>query len=217
MPQDYVRIGARNEMYSKADNATVDLSSYRIHFATGENTDTAAGARPVAEADDFYGKVSLRDESGITFDFLTTGDFGKKSGQNEMVLIYFDTGETKEGGWSDVDYLIKISSDGTVYGKAGAWWSASDADKIGTVVITRENGVTTFSLKVSYSTLGIGAEDVFGVAMREASHNTTDHLLYDPWYDCYFDGDRMDAAVSSQYVRVAADGTLYKAANNNKA
>ena len=195
----------------------MDLSSYRIHFATGENTDTAAGARPVAQADDFYGKVSARDESGITFDFLTTGDFGKEGDQNEMVLIYFDTGETKAGGWSDVDYLIKIASDGTVYGKAGAWWSASEADKIGTVVITRENGVTTFSLKVAYSTLGIGAEDVFGVAMREASHNAGDHHLYDPWYDCYFEGGRIDAAASSQYVRVAADGTLYKAANNNKA
>ena len=175
------------------------------------------GARPVAEADDFYGKVSLRDESGITFDFLTTGDFGKEGDQNEMVLIYFDTGETKAGGWSDVDYLIKIASDGTVYGKAGAWWSASEADKIGTVVIARENGVTTFSLKVAYSTLGIGAEDVFGVAMREASHNAGDHHLYDPAYDCYFEGGRIDAATSSQYVRVAADGTLYKAANNNKA
>lgn len=30
MPKDYVRVGAHNEMYSKADNAAVDLSSYRI-------------------------------------------------------------------------------------------------------------------------------------------------------------------------------------------
>ena len=122
-----------------------------------------------------------------------------------------------------MDYLIKIASDGTVYGSNGkdnngninnpgtanegsvSWWSASDSYKIGTVVITRENGVTTFSLKVAYSTLGIGAEDVFGVAMREASHNAGDQ------------GGRIDAAASSQYVRVAADGTLYKAANNNKA
>ena len=134
-----------------------------------------------------------------------------------------------------MDYLIKIASDGTVYGSNGkdnngninnpgtanegsvSWWSASDSYKIGTVVITRENGVTTFSLKVAYSTLGIGAEDVFGVAMREASHNAGDHHLYDPWYDCSFEGGRIDAAASSQYVRVAADGTLYKAANNNKA
>ncbi len=217
MPQDYVRVGAHNEIYSKADNAALDLSSYRIHFATGENTDTAAGSRPVAEADDFYAKVSRRDESGITFDFLTTGDFGKKGNQNEMVLVYFDTGDTKEGGWSDVDYLIKIASDGTVYGKAGAWWSASEADKIGSVVITRENGVTRFSLKVAYSTLGIGAEEVFGVAMREAAHNSIDHQLYDPPYDCYFEGGRIDAALSAQYARIAADGTLYKAANNHKA
>ena len=111
-----------------------------------------------------------------------------------------------------ISIIQETANEGSV-----SWWSASDSYKIGTVVITRENGVTTFSLKVAYSTLGIGAEDVFGVAMREASHNAGDHHLYDPWYDCYFEGGRIDAAASSQYVRVAADGTLYKAANNNKA
>lgn len=214
MPADYIRIAADNTMYAKADNQPVDFSSYRIHFATGENTDTAAGARPVTAADDFYGKVSGRDVNGVTFEFITTGDFGKEGDENEMVLIYFDTGDTKDG-WENVDYLIKIASDGTVYGKAGAWWSASEADKIGTVAITRENGVTTFSYTVSYDLPGIGANDVFGIAMREASHNATDHHLYDPWYDCYFEGDRIDAAASSQYVRVAADGTMYKDNNNN--
>ena len=219
MPQDYVRIGAYNEMYAKADNTALDLHSYEIHFATGENTDTAAGSRPVNEADDFYAGVSKRDGEGVTFEFITTGDFSKEGTENEMVLIYFDTGATEDkSDWNGVDYLIKISSDGTVYGKAGRpWWSATEADKIGSIEISREGGVTTFSLTVEYSTLGIGAEDVFGVAMREASHNAGDHHLYDPYYDCYFGGERIDAAMPTQYVRVAADGTLYKAENNNKA
>ena len=219
MPQDYVRIGAYNEMYAKADNTALDLHSYEIHFATGENTDTAAGSRPVNEADDFYAGVSKRDGEGVTFEFITTGDFSKEGTENEMVLIYFDTGATEDkSDWNGVDYLIKISSDGTVYGKAGRpWWSATEADKIGSIEISREGGVTTFSLTVEYSTLGIGAEDVFGVAMREASHNAGDHHLYDPAYDCYFGGERIDAAMPTQYVRVAADGTLYKAENNNKA
>lgn len=219
MPQDYVRIGAYNEMYAKADNTALDLHSYEIHFATGENTDTAAGSRPVNEADDFYARVSNRNGEGVTFEFITTGDFSKEGTENEMVLIYFDTGATEDkADWNGVDYLIKISSDGTVYGKAGRpWWSATEADKIGSIEISRKDGVTTFSLTVKYSTLGIGAEDVFGVAMREASHNAGDHHLYDPYYDCYFGGERIDAAMPTQYVRVAADGTLYKADNNDKA
>ncbi|MFQ7078015.1 MAG: hypothetical protein ACLRSW_08790 [Christensenellaceae bacterium] len=35
MPQDYVRIGAYNEMYAKADNTALDLHSYEIHFRHG--------------------------------------------------------------------------------------------------------------------------------------------------------------------------------------
>ena len=236
MPQDYVRIGARNELYAKADNAAVDFSGYEIRFATGENTDTAAGSRPVDEADDFRGKVASRDASGVTFEFLTTGDFSKEGEQNEFVLIYFDTGDTVDG-WNNVDYLIKIASDGTVYGSDGtdndgninnpdneankgsaSWWSAGDNFKLDIAVeITRENGVTHFTVTVPYTLLGIGADDVFGIAMREASHNAGDHHLYDPWYDCYYNGTAIDAANSSQYVRVAADGTLYSAANNNTA
>ena len=235
MPQDYVRIGARNELYAKADNAAVDFSGYEIRFATGENTDTAAGSRPVDEADDFRGKVASRDASGVTFEFLTTGDFSKEGEQNEFVLIYFDTGDTVDG-WNNVDYLIKIASDGTVYGSDGtdndgninnpgtanegsaSWWSAGDNFKLDvTVEITRENGVTHFTVTVPYTLLGIGADDVFGIAMREASHNAGDHHLYEPWYDCYYNGTAIDAANSSQYVRVAADGTLYSAANNNTA
>lgn len=218
MPQDYVRIGAHNEMYAKADNTTLNLYEYDIRFAVGENTDTPAGARPVAVADDFRAKVVSRDETGVTFEFITTGDFNKEGEQNEMVLIYFDTGAAVDG-WDNVDYLIKISSDGTVYGKAGSpWWSATDADKIGEpITVTRDGGVTKFTYKVLYSTIGIEATDVFGIAMREASHNAGDYHLYDPYYDCYFDGTRVDAANSSQYIRVAADGTLYKAASNSAA
>ena len=223
MPTDYIRIGSHNEIYSHINNDTLNLNEYQINFGTGYNAENnPVGARPVMIADNFYAKVVSRDANGVTFSFLTTGDFSKEGEQNEMVLIYFDKGEST-GGWTP-DYLIKVASDGTVYGRANsAWWSATDADKIGNVTITRENGVTRFDLTVSYETIGVAADEVFGVAMRECSHNAIDHHLYDPWWDCYFNrgtdigypGAGIDAANCEQFIRVAADGTLYRA-NSNK-
>ncbi len=225
MPQDYIRIGARNEIYAKADNTTVytaEHESYRIRFGIGLNNSDEAGSMgasyPMTEyADDFRAKVE-RSADSVTFRFISTGDFGVYStGEREMILIYIDRGEALDG-WENVDYLIKIASDGNVYGKAAAWWSAADSDKIGTAQITRENGITTVSYTISNQALGIAADEVFGVAMREAAHNAGDHTLYDPWWDCYLDHvDReggVDAANASQYIRVAADGTLYRAASN---
>ncbi len=223
MPTDYIRIGSHNEIYSHINNDTLNLNEYQINFGTGYNAENnPVGARPVMIADNFYAKVVSRDANGVTFSFLTTGDFSKEGEQNEMVLIYFDKGEST-GGWTP-DYLIKVASDGTVYGRANsAWWSATDADKIGNVTISRENGVTRFDLTVSYETIGVAADEVFGVAMRECSHNAIDHHLYDPWWDCYFNrgtdigypGAGIDAANCEQFIRVAADGTLYRA-NSNK-
>ena len=222
MPTDYIRIGAHNEIYSHINNDTLNLNEYQINFGTGYNAENnPVGARPVMIADNFYAKVVSRDANGVTFSFLTTGDFSKEGDQNEMVLVYFDKGEST-GGWTP-DYLIKVASDGTVYGRANsAWWSATDADKIGNVTITRENGVTRFDLTVSYQTIGVAADEVFGVAMRECSHNTIDHHLYDPWWDCYFNRGTdigspvtgIDAANCAQFIRVAADGTLYLADSN---
>ena len=223
-PQDYVRIAADNTLYSKADNVTVDFSSYQIHFGTGMMTpqtgNTEAGALGNAglNADDMYAKVVKRDENGVTFEIITTGNFGMNTNTNEkeMILIYFDTGLVSNDGWNP-DYLIKIASDGTVYGNAAAWWSANDSYKLGTTAtITTENGVTKIVYTVAYDTIGIGATEIFGIAMREASHNAGDHMLYDPWHDCYFENETIgiDAAACTQFIRVAADGTLYRANNN---
>ena len=206
MPQDYIRIGARNEIYAKADNSTVytaEHESYRIRFGIGLNNETAQGASYAMTeyADDFRAKVE-RSADSVTFRFISTGDFGVYStGEREMILIYIDRGEAVNG-WENVDYLIKIASDGNVYGKAAAWWSAADSDKIGTAQITRENGITTVSYTISNQALGIAAGEVFGVAMREAAHNSTDHQLYDPEWDCYLDHvdikGGVDAAKASQ-------------------
>lgn len=214
MPQDYIRLGVRNEVFENVCNSTdiLDLAQYDLHFGI--------------ENDVFYARVKNRDANGVTFEFVTLGDFGKNESSNEMVLLYFDTGDTNDG-WDNVDYLLKIDSAGNVYGKGGsaiAWWVASDENKTGNVTISRENNRTAFEVTVAYTTLGIGAQDVFGICMREARAYSAERdgdfndILYDPWHDCYFGAvdtaNQIDAANSSQYVRVAADGTLYKAANN---
>lgn len=227
-PQDYIRLGAHNELYWANNNAALDLTSYEWNFATGENTDTAAGARPVAHADNFWGKVVSRDSSGVTFEFITTGNFSTNTDTTgiEFVNMYIDLGESANG-WTSVDYLVKIASNGTVYGRSkaqcsngaelgAAWWSATDADKLSTTAtITKDaNGVTKITYKVLYSDLGISASTVFGVAFREASHNEGDHLLYDPWYDCYYKGVSYDVANTTLYARIAANGTTYAATSN---
>ena len=223
MPSDYVRIGADNTLYAKADNASVDFSSYYFRFGTGSTTppasNTAGGLGNAGlNADDFRGKIVNRDADGVTFEFITTGNFSTNGTEKEMILIYFDTGAESLAGWG-CDYLIKIDSDGTVYGRANnAWWFATDSDKLATnATIVAENGVTKVIYTVSYELLGISSSDVFGVAMREASHREPDHMLYDPWHDFYFidEANGIDAANCAQFVRVSANGSVYVDNNNN--
>ena len=215
--QDYIRIGLHNELYALASNVAVDFTSYDIHFATGENNDVATGAYSNAGSnpDNFYAKVTERNETGVTFSFITTGAFGTNGAAKEFVVIYFDTGATVNG-WDGIDYTIRIYSDGTVVGKAGGpWWKVGGNEtQLGTVVINNNSGVITFEYTVTYETLGITQNDVFGVAMREACDNDADMMIYEPWWDCYYQGTRIDAANSSQYVRVSADGTLYQDNDN---
>ena len=224
MPTDYIRIAADNTLYAKADNVPVDFSSYYFHFGTGMMTTqtgaTEAGAFGNAglNADDIYGKIASRNANGVTFEFITTGNFSTNGGEKEMILIYFDTSAESLDGWKP-DYLIKIASDGTVYGRANnAWWSASEADKLATTAtITSENGVTKIIYTVSYDILGISSSDVFGVALRECAHSSKDHKLYDPWHDFYFANETTgrDAASCTQFIRVDANGNVYVDNNNN--
>lgn len=207
MPVDYIRIGADNVSFWNAENKTLEEfnpTGYDILFGMGLD-----GTNPtVAEADHFYGKVASRNENGVTFSFITTGDFGTRGGEKEMILIYFDKGESVNG-WENVDYLVKVASDGTVYGNNTSWWSANDGFKLDiTAAINRGNGVTTVEVTIPHSVIGISASESFGVAMREASHNAVDHSLYDPWFDCYYHGERIDAAWSKKYARVDENGQL---------
>ncbi len=207
IPWDYIRIGKDNQPFWNAENKTVaelDLSSYNLHFGKAN--------------DSFHAKVS-RDEEGVTFDFVSLGDFNKNGDNPEAILIYIDKGEPV-GGWDGVDYQYKIVSDGNVYGRNGAWWAANNDTKLGSVTISRENGVTRLSYKVLYSTIGVAADEVFGFTAIEGwltGDNGSDEygngMTYTHANGCHVVGD---AAGSAGYVRIKADGTL-AVANSNAA
>lgn len=205
---DYIRIGADNKPFWNAENVSLeelDLTGYNLHFGKGP------------AADSIHAKVS-RNASGIKFEFVTIGDFGIHDGTNsDYVLIYFDKGEVT-GGWDGVDYLVKIDKDGNVYGNSAAWWQVSDDNKIGTIVISRADGVTTFSYTIDYATLGIAADEVVGFTLVEGWRTNADNGS-DEYGGCLYTYDGgshvvADAANVAGYVRIKADGTLVVAASN---
>ena len=205
---DYIRIGVDNKPFWNAENVTLeefDLTDYNLHFGKG------------AKDDSIHAKVS-RDANGVTFEFVTLGDFGIHDGTNsDYVLIYFDTG-AQTGGWEGVDYLIKIDKDGNVYGKNAAWWQVGEDSKLGTIAISRENGVTKFSYTVAYTTIGVQADEVFGFTLVEGWRTDADNgsneyggCLYSYADGCYVVAD---AANTAGYIRIKADGSLAVAASN---
>ncbi|MDR0832312.1 MAG: carboxypeptidase regulatory-like domain-containing protein [Bacillales bacterium] len=213
---DYVRLSRDNILYQNTTNNTFNFADYSVQFGTdAENT--------ALNADRFFASVS-KDGSGITFNFAGLGTFTN----DELVLLYLDIDDTRTGGW-DVDRLYKIRGNGKVYMRNNnVWWSAGTADEVGSVEISRANGLTTFSLTLSFETLGITSEQQIGFALREALHNAGDHQLYDPWFDCYFSAPLtdsyysqwhgftrnsstgIDAANEAQYVQIGASGNLFR-------
>ncbi len=207
LPWDYVRIGVDNLPFANAENIAkdvLDLSEYKLHFGKGN--------------DSIHAKLT-RDGEGITFDFVSLGDFGTHEGNLEAILLYFDRGEPA-AGWG-VDYQYKIVSDGNVYGNNSAWWAASDATKKATIQIDRTNGITRLSYKVLYSDLGATAEETVGFTLVEGwltSDNNSDEyangLLFEISGGTYRVGD---AANTSGYLRIKADGSIVVANSNANA
>jgi hypothetical protein len=212
---DYARISKDNILYNNTTNNTFNFDEYAVQFGTdAENS--------AANADKFFVKVS-RDASSITWHFIGLGEFTN----DELVLLYLDINGTHSGSWN-VDMLYKIRGNGNVYRNAGAWWSASEGNKVGTVEITRADGFTTFDLTLTLTDLGITDSTVVGFACREALHNSVDHQLYDPWFDCYYRGavvgeyysrwlglekkstTGIDAANENEYVKISSSGSLSK-------
>lgn len=221
MTWDYIRIGVDNKPFWNAANYTVeelDLTKHLIYLAN----------------DEFIIKVS-RSDTGITIDAVSFGDFNKDGAHNELLLAYFDFGAV-EGGWAGVDYLVKIASDGKVYGggsvskkaidagKGASWWKESEDDKIGNATITTGTGYKRYVFTITYEEFNsdlpaenqINATQVFGVQFRHASQNSTaDHALHDG--NCSLDTTVTgDTANCANYIRVKLDGT-YAIAESNAA
>ena len=215
---DYIRIGVDNKPFWNAENVTLeelDLTDYNLHFGKG------------AYDDSIHAKLT-RDKTGITFEFITLGDFSSRSTGTEVILIYIDTGAPADG-WR-VDHQYKLVSDGNVYKNldsddagrvdGNAWWAANDAHKLGTFTISRENGVTRMTYKVLFTDIGVSADEVFGITLVEGwltgdnGSNEYGGCLYSYADGCYVVAD---AANTAGYIRVKADGSLVAAASNEAA
>lgn len=212
---DYIRIGVDNKPFWNAENVTLeelDLTDYNLHFGKGPNDDS------------IHAKLT-RDETGVTFEFITLGDFSSRSTGTETILIYIDTG-APAAGWQ-VDHQYKLVSDGNVYKNldsddagrvdGNAWWAANDAHKLGTFTISRENGVTRMTYKVLFTDIGVSADEVFGITLVEGwltgdnGSNEYGGCLYT------YDGGSYvvaDAANTAGYVRIRADGSIVIANSN---
>ncbi len=204
MTWDYIRIGADNKPFWAIDNDASLLEGYTVHFGQ--------------KLDSIHAKVS-RDETGITFDFITFGDFGRRGSDLEAVLLYIDTG-APAGGWGN-DYQYKIVSDGRVASKNGPWWNINNGTSRGNITISRENGVTRFSYKVLFTDIGLaeGTKEAVGFALVEG-WLTNDDNATDPNYGgmIYLDGEIRhemgDAADTATYLRVDQNGNLVVANSN---
>lgn len=215
---DYIRIGADNKPFWNAENVTLqelDLTSYNLHFGKGPNDDS------------IHAKLT-RDATGVTFEFITLGDFSSRSTGTEAILIYIDTG-APAAGWQ-VDHQYKLVSDGNVYKNldsddagrvdGNAWWTADNAHKLGTFTISRENDVTRMTYKVLFTDIGVSADEVFGITLVEGwltgdngSNEYLDGCLYAHDDISYVVGDAADTA---GYIRIRADGSI-AIANSNAA
>src|SRR5690554_1499078 len=230
-PKDYVRLSYDNILYNAITNKTFNFDNYAMQFGIGSNG--AVGIQN--QSDRFFANVS-RDEEGIIFNFV---GLSNQYDENELILIYLDLDDVADGGWNN-DYLYKVLGNGVLYGNEGAWWNALAnseflVDEAGyTLEIDRSNGFAEVNLKIYYTELGIDATDTIGFAFRQARQlepSHPDHQLYDPWHDSYYqapvdapysrwfnhvvaDFTGIDAANEAGFVRIGADGSLYRANSN---
>lgn len=208
MTWDYVRIGVDNKPYWSVENDIRITSDYNLHFGRLN--------------DSIHAKVT-RDETGVTFEFVTLGTLGTSMNpnanavQNELILIYIDKGEPAAATWGN-DYQYKIAPDGSVRGKASAWWGFGTGDAKANAEITTDNGLTTIKFKMLYTDVGITKDEVFGFALVEG-WQTGDNWSNEYGGMIYDDGTvhhvMNDAARENTFIRMKADGTLVSAASNS--
>ena len=170
------------------------IEGYNMEFAIPTTNDMA---------DHFFAKAA-RDDEAVTFDFRTFGNFTTEGTSLKFINLlidnapYDDTGLNWRLGPEDIN--VRLYSDGQVIyrdnftgteikngvanGLDNIWWKTNRNNPIYSegedVTITRENGVTSFSLELSYEFLGIENTDDFRFALMECSDASSyDFNLYE--------------------------------------
>ena len=154
--------------------------------------------------DNFYVKAG-RTDAAVKFDFLTFGDFGKEGAGLEFINVLIDNSPFDDTGlnWrlGAEDINVRVYSDGSVVyrtftgteekngvqnGMDNIWWRINrtkpnyKTEGINDVTISREGGVTRFTLEITYDLLKIEAEDDIRFALMECSDTSqNDFNLYD--------------------------------------
>lgn len=188
---------------------TTDLGSCNITVTIGEKGLADGYNLQIVKTnqelnDNFYVKAG-RTEKAVTFDFLTFGDFGKEGAGLEFINVLIDNPPFDDTGlnWrlSSEDMNVRVYSDGSVVyrtftgteekngvqnGMDNIWWRINrtkpnyKTEGVNDVTISREHGVTKFSLELTYEFLKIGAEDDIRFALMECSDaSQNDFNLYD--------------------------------------
>ncbi len=167
------------------------IEGYNMQFAISEDS----------VPDHFFAKAG-RDENAIKFDFLTFGNFTTEGTALKFINLLIDKSPFDDTGlnWrlGAEDLNVRLYSDGTLIyrddftgtdGKDGngtdnIWWKANHNNPNyktaeDTVAITRQGGVTSFTLELDYEFLGIGSGDAIRFAVMECSDASSfDFNLY---------------------------------------
>lgn len=188
---------------------TTTLGSCDITVTIGEKGLANGYNLKIAKADndlndDFFVKAG-RTDSAVKFDFLTFGDFGKEGAGLEFINVLIDNSPFDDTGlnWrlGAEDMNVRVYSDGSVVyrtftgteekngvqdGTDNIWWRINrtkpnyKTEGIDGVTISRQGGVTRFSLELTYDFLNIDAEDDIRFALMECSDTSqNDFNLYD--------------------------------------
>ena len=172
------------------------IEGYNMQFAKPNANSTA---------DHFFAKGS-RDADSATFDFRTFGDFTAEGTGLEFINLLIDVAPFDDTGinWrlSSEDINVRLYSDGSVIyrkdftgtetkngvsnGMDNIWWRTNrttpnyQEGDVDDVTISREKGVTSFSLDLPYTFLEIESTDDFRFAVMECSDASSfDFNLYE--------------------------------------
>lgn len=204
------------------------IEGYNMEFAI---PDANAGV-----ADHFFAKAARNGES-VTFDFRTFGDFTTEGTSLKFINLLIDNAPYDDTGlnWrlEPEDVNVRLYSDGEVIyrknftgteikngvanGLDNIWWKTNrdnpihQSGEIGDVAVTREDGVTSFSLELPYEFLGIESTDDFRFALMECSDASSyDFNLYERGI-VQLDGTALgDPAQLSNWPMFTAEGDILR-------